>query len=77
MAGLTDVDAVTISMAKSVGEGVEPRIAASAIALAIISNSAVKIAITLLIGAARYRALAAGGLVTMAAALGASVAILR
>lgn len=75
VAGLTDVDAVTVSMAKSVGEGVEPRVAALAIGLAILSNSAVKLVMALVVGGPRFRAWAAGGLATMAVALGAALAL--
>jgi hypothetical protein len=54
---------------------VQPRIAALAIALAILSNTVVKLAIALAVGGGAFRKWVAGGLATMAAALGLAIAL--
>ena len=64
--GLTDMDALTLSMNRL---GTTPdmvRLAARAIAIGVLGNSALKIALAIGLGASRYRLLAAGGLGAMA-----------
>jgi uncharacterized membrane protein (DUF4010 family) len=74
--GLADLDALTLSMARG-ASAVAPELAAQTLAVGIISNTAVKAAIALTVGAGRYRWLAAGGLALIAVALGASFLLLR
>lgn len=75
--GLTDVDALTISMARGGGFGLDPAIAARAIAIGILSNTAMKALLTLAIGRGAFRLLAAAGLAAMAVASAASLLLLR
>ena len=53
--GLTDVDALTISMARSGAQGVSPGVAAQAIAIGVMANCALKLALSLAFGTSRYR----------------------
>lgn len=70
--GLTDVDALTISMAKSVAAKVSAGVAAGALAIGIVSNTLVKLALALAIGRGRFRVLATAGLLAIAVASAAS-----
>ena len=64
--GATDVDALTMSMARSASNGQMPAdIAALAIATGIASNTVVKLAIALAIGRGRFRMITAGALGTI------------
>jgi uncharacterized membrane protein (DUF4010 family) len=74
--GLTDLDALTVAMARGASE-IAPELAAQALAAGILSNTAVKAAIALTLGAGRYRWLATAGLVLIGIALGASLLLLR
>jgi uncharacterized membrane protein (DUF4010 family) len=67
--GLSDVDALTVSMAKDVADALSPTIAATAIAIGVLSNTAMKIALALLFGSSRFRFVAAGSLILMFVAL--------
>ncbi len=67
--GLSDVDALTISMAKDVADALSPAVAATAIAVGVLSNTAMKIALALLFGSPRFRFVGAGSLVLMFVAL--------
>ena len=53
--GLTDVDALTISMAKSVSAGVAAHLAAQAIAIGVLANCAMKTGIAIVLGAPAFR----------------------
>ena len=64
--GLTDMDALTLSMNRLGTTPEMVRLAARAIAIGMLGNSALKIALVIGLGAARYRLLAAGGLGAMA-----------
>jgi len=66
--GLTDVDALTVSMSTPSTE-ILPSIAARAIATGILANTIVKLAISAAVGSARYRVIAGGALLAMAAAI--------
>jgi len=66
--GLTDVDALTVSMS-SPSTAILPLIAARAIAIGILANTIVKLTISAALGSARYRLVAGGALLTMAAAI--------
>jgi uncharacterized membrane protein (DUF4010 family) len=66
--GLTDVDALTISMAKSALDPANLDAGAKAIAIGILSNTLLKLTVALVLGAPRFRKIAAAGLGTIAAA---------
>jgi uncharacterized membrane protein (DUF4010 family) len=74
--GLTDMDALTVSMAESATRGVDATLAARAIVVGIISNSVVKLALTLALGDASFRRLAGLVMAAMLVALGVSFAVL-
>ena len=71
--GLTDVDALTMSMARSVAEPESLQLAAAAIAIGVLANTVLKLTVVLVFGEPRFRAFAGGTLavmvVTAAAAL--------
>jgi uncharacterized membrane protein (DUF4010 family) len=66
--GLTDVDALTYSMAR-LGSTGDPALAARAIAVGILANTLLKLALTLALGAPRFRRTAAPGLIALGAAV--------
>ena len=66
--GLTDVDALTYSMLRFGGEGGPTAVAATALALGILSNTLLKLVLAVAIGRGRFRALAGTGLAILAAA---------
>lgn len=70
--GLTDMDALTYSMAR-LGAGDGARLAARAIAVGILSNTIVKLALVLGLGSPTFRRAAAPGLLALAAALAAGM----
>jgi uncharacterized membrane protein (DUF4010 family) len=74
--GLTDVDALTISMARG-GHGAAWEVAAQALSIGILSNTLLKGAVSLALGSGRYRWVAAGGLAVIAAVLAASLLVFR
>jgi len=74
--GLTDVDALVVSMAKS-GAGDAARDATHAIVLGAVSNTLVKMVIAVVAGAGAFRWWVGGGLLAMAVAALASLAVLR
>ncbi len=74
--GLTDVDALVISMARSVAVGSALGVAAQALALGTLANGVLKLALALAVGEARFRRLAGVGLVALAVASGASLVLL-
>ncbi len=63
--GLTDVDALTASMARSTADGGSVELAAAAIATGVLANSVLKLGVALFFGAARFRAIAGGTLAVM------------
>jgi len=67
--GLSDVDALTVSMARDVADALSPAIAATAIGVGVLSNTAMKIALALLFGSPRFRVVAARSLLLMFGAL--------
>ena len=72
--GLTDVDALTMSMSRMATTGAAPvHDVARAIALGVLVNTLVKFALALVFGRGTYRPLAAGGLLLMAALIGAGL----
>jgi uncharacterized membrane protein (DUF4010 family) len=66
--GLTDVDALTLSMTRSVATGTSIDAASRAIAIGIVANSLMKAGIAFAIGSGRFRWEAGGALLAMAAA---------
>jgi uncharacterized membrane protein (DUF4010 family) len=75
--GLSDVDALTVSMARGTALTASPAVAATAIAIGILSNTAMKLGLALFLGAARFRAIAGGALALMLVALGGALIVLR
>jgi len=73
--GLTDVDALTVSMTRDVAYSVSPAVAATAIAAGVFSNTAMKLGLAVVLGSARFRMIAGGALVLMLAALGTAIAL--
>jgi uncharacterized membrane protein (DUF4010 family) len=72
--GLTDVDALTLSMTTT-SVGAAPAIAAKAIAAGIISNCLMKAALAIALGTPAYRRVISGLLAVMAAVIGIAVAV--
>jgi uncharacterized membrane protein (DUF4010 family) len=66
--GLTDVDALTLSMTRSVATGTTILAASRAIATGIVANSLLKAAIAVTVGNGRFKWQTAGSLLGMAAA---------
>ena len=75
--GLTDVDVLTISMAKSAEGQIAIPVAAEAIAIGILSNTIMKVLLGVVIGRGRFRILTPAWLAVMAIASAASIAALR
>jgi len=75
--GLTDVDALTLSMARSSATGVTPDIAARAIAIGILSNTLMKAAIALVVGRGVFRTATVTLLGLMAGAFVLSLLLVR
>lgn len=75
--GLTDVDALTISMAKSAGDGVAIVVAAQAIAIGILANSILKTGLALALGTPQFKRIGGIALGAMALAVAASIGALR
>lgn len=72
--GLTDVDALTVSMARDVAHTVSPAVAATAIAVGVLTNTAMKLAVASFFGSWRFKAIAGGALLLMLVALGSVLA---
>jgi uncharacterized membrane protein (DUF4010 family) len=72
--GLTDVDALTVSMARGVAQTVSASTAAAAIAVGVLSNTGMKLALALVLGSGRFRLIAGGSLALMFVALAATLA---
>jgi uncharacterized membrane protein (DUF4010 family) len=74
--GLTDVDALTVSMARGVAVTASPPIAAAALAVGILANTALKLGLAVFFGASRFRAIAGGALALMLVAMGGALLFL-
>jgi uncharacterized membrane protein (DUF4010 family) len=72
--GLTDVDALTVSMTRGIARTDSPIVAATAIAVGVLANTGMKLGLALFLGSGRYRAIAGGALLLMLAALGTALA---
>ncbi len=75
--GVADVDALTISMARSVSTGSSTAIAAQALALGTLANGLLKLALALALGRGTFRRVAALALAAIAVVSAASILILR
>ncbi len=75
--GLTDVDALTISMAKSAEGQIPIAVAAEAIAIGILSNTVLKLLLGLFLGKARFRKLVSAWLTVIAIATAISIIALH
>ncbi len=73
--GLTDVDALTVSMARGVAMTHSPAVAAQAIAVGVLANTAMKLGLAVALGAPVFRAIAGGSLAVMLAAIGAMLLV--
>ena len=74
--GLTDVDALTVSMARGVAATDSPAVAAAAIAVGVLANTAMKLGLAVFFGAAQFRIIAGGALVLMLVAMAGALLIL-
>ncbi|HET9134582.1 MAG TPA: MgtC/SapB family protein [Gemmatimonadales bacterium] len=74
--GLTDMDALLVSMSRLAADGVEPAaVSARAIAIGTLSNTAFKLGLALIIGRGVFRTRAAVGLLALGAAIGAALVL--
>ncbi len=71
MIGLTDLDALTLSLSRT--PGVEPALAAEAIAVGVLSNTLLKLGVAVVVGQGAYRMWVGGTLGAMAAAVAAAI----
>jgi uncharacterized membrane protein (DUF4010 family) len=71
--GLTDVDALTVSMTRYGADPANVRVAAAAIGIGVLSNTMLKLALVVGIGGPHFRARAATGLLALAAATGVGI----
>jgi uncharacterized membrane protein (DUF4010 family) len=74
--GLTDVDALTMSMARHVAQEASLDIAALGIAVGVVANSILKTVLAAGFGGSRFRVIAGGGLATVALVSLAALAML-
>ena len=70
MLGLTDVDALTVSMAHEAAEDLTPAVAAAAIAVGVLSNTALKLGFAVTLGSRPFRLVTGGTLAVVLAILG-------
>jgi uncharacterized membrane protein (DUF4010 family) len=75
--GLTDVDALTISMARMPAAGIAPTVAAQAIAIGILANCVLKLSLAVVYGTPGFRRLTTAALAAMALAIGATLGVIR
>ena len=75
--GLTDVDALTLSMARDVARTISLETAATAIAIGVLANTLLKTTIAMVFGSTPFRVIAAGALAAMAVASALSLLWLR
>ena len=71
--GLTDVDALTVSMARGSQQTISPAVAATAIAVGVLANTGMKLGLAMFLGSRRFRSIAGGALLLMLLALGAAL----
>jgi uncharacterized membrane protein (DUF4010 family) len=75
--GLTDVDALTVSMTRGVAATASPAVAGTAIAVGVLANTAMKLGLAIFFGAPRFRAIAGGSLALMFVTTGAALLFLQ
>lgn len=75
--GLTDVDALTVSMARGFAATASPAVAATAIAVGVLTNTAMKLGLAVSFGAPGFRAIAGGALTLMLVAIGGALLLLQ
>ena len=75
--GLTDVDALTVSMAKTPASGGSPAVAAQAIAIGIFANCVLKTGLAVALGSPRFRRVTSPLLAAMAVAITVSFFLVR
>ncbi len=73
--GLTDVDALTVSMARGGAETSSPALAATAIAVGVLANTGMKLGIAMIFGSSGFRMIAGGALLLMLLALGIALVV--
>jgi uncharacterized membrane protein (DUF4010 family) len=71
--GLTDMDALTVSMTRYGADPANVRVAAAAIGIGVLSNTMLKLALVVTMGGPHFRARAATGLLGLAAASGVGI----
>lgn len=69
LVGLTDVDAVTVSMSRMVGDDTSAAAAARAVAAGMLSNTLLKLGLAALIGSGTFRRVTCAGLAAISVAL--------
>jgi uncharacterized membrane protein (DUF4010 family) len=75
--GLTDVDAATFSMARSVSDGVDPAIAAKAVAAGMLANTLLKFGIAVVVGRGAFRIATGASLAAITLALALALVLVR
>jgi uncharacterized membrane protein (DUF4010 family) len=75
--GFSDVDALTISMAKGAAAGVAPSVAAEAIAIGICANSLLKLGLALALGTPQFRRVSGAALAAITVASAVSIGVFR
>jgi uncharacterized membrane protein (DUF4010 family) len=75
--GLTDVDALTLSMARMAATGITPALAAQAIAIGILANSLLKLGLALIYGTPSFRRLTSASLAAMAVAIAVAIGVMH
>ena len=75
--GLTDVDALTVSMARAATGDLPMEIAARGIATGLLANTSLKLAVALVLGEPRFRAVVGISLSGLAAVIAALLVFLR
>jgi uncharacterized membrane protein (DUF4010 family) len=75
--GLTDVDALTISMTRSAAGGIAVGVAAQAIAIGILANCVLKLTLAASLGTPQFRRMTAVVLAAMAIAIAVSIGSFR
>ena len=73
--GLTDVDALTVSMATRAAETASMNVAAAGIAVGVLANTAMKLVLSVVFGTPRFRLLTGGALALTLLALAAALAL--
>jgi uncharacterized membrane protein (DUF4010 family) len=68
--GLTDVDALTVSMCRSVANGSAASLAAQGITIGVLSNTLLKLGLALSLGSPRFRRAVVPGFLALTAAVG-------